>query len=665
MVKTWIKNWLGFGSRSLSANWLWDIMGAQQSSAGVQVTPEGSLQISAVYSCVRLLSETLAQLPIQCYRRRPNGTKEWLPDYPLQITLTREPNEWQTGFEFFEMMMGHLCLRGNCYARIVPGARGAVTQLIPLRPDRMKYERLVNGRLRFQYTTLDGNAEYYLQDELLRVSGLSIDGVTGLNPVTLQRDPIGTAKATETYGAAFFKNLARPGGLLRTDGVMTADAAKENREQWESVHRGADNQFRTAVLTNGLQWQEVGMHNNDAQFLESRKFNVTEICRIFRVPPHLVYDLDRATFSNIEEQNLEFAIYTMLQWVRRWEAAISRDLIVEPDIYVKFNMEGLLRGNSQARAALYQQALTSGWMSINEVRELEDMDPIENGDVHFMQGAMVPIDRLLEAPQPQQPTVEPVDVEDDEDDAQQIAAVMIAALERNQSLYTEAIQKAHETTQMTVSAVQESVLAGLKATQELAASQLAEAQKQVDLLRNDQLASVAELAKATANLESLSAAYEKAARDADESSELASRLSGTVMAAVGHTSRIIEDRVTRMVRIESNKVSDAAKNPKTFLDVTERFYEDHANKFRECLDVPMALAETLTGNRVEYRDAIDSFLSESRRQLGSIYDTATADVFHDAVSKTVNSWPERAASQLAILWTFNVEGGNEHAQGDE
>lgn len=640
-------------------------MGAQQSSAGVQVTPEGSLQISAVYSCVRLLSETLAQLPIQCYRRRPNGTKEWLPDYPLQITLTREPNEWQTGFEFFEMMMGHLCLRGNCYARIVPGARGAVTQLIPLRPDRMKYERLVNGRLRFQYTTLDGNAEYYLQDELLRVSGLSIDGVTGLNPVTLQRDPIGTAKATETYGAAFFKNLARPGGLLRTDGVMTADAAKENREQWESVHRGADNQFRTAVLTNGLQWQEVGMHNNDAQFLESRKFNVTEICRIFRVPPHLVYDLDRATFSNIEEQNLEFAIYTMLQWVRRWEAAISRDLIVEPDIYVKFNMEGLLRGNSQARAALYQQALTSGWMSINEVRELEDMDPIENGDVHFMQGAMVPIDRLLEAPQPQQPTVEPVDVEDDEDDAQQIAAVMIAALERNQSLYTEAIQKAHETTQMTVSAVQESVLAGLKATQELAASQLAEAQKQVDLLRNDQLASVAELAKATANLESLSAAYEKAARDADESSELASRLSGTVMAAVGHTSRIIEDRVTRMVRIESNKVSDAAKNPKTFLDVTERFYEDHANKFRECLDVPMALAETLTGNRVEYRDAIDSFLSESRRQLGSIYDTATADVFHDAVSKTVNSWPERAASQLAILWTFNVEGGNEHAQGDE
>ena len=664
MVKAWLRKWLLGGNERLGSypsNWLYDMISAGgTSSAGVTVTPESSMQLTAVYSCVRLLAETVAQLPMQTYRRRRDGSKEWLPDYPLQVTLAREPNDWQTSFEFREMMQGHLVTRGNAYARIIAGDRGAVTQLIPLHPGRMRPERMANGRLRFEYTTPDGRKETYLQDELFRLCGLSSDGISGLNPIELERDAIGGLKATETYGNKFFANSAKPGGFLTTDGPMKEEAAKQNRKMWEDVHRGADNAFRTAVLTDGLKWQAVGIDNEAAQFLESKKFGVVEICRIFRVPPHLVYDLERATFSNIEEQSLEFAIYTMLPWLRRWEEAISRDLIVEPDVYVKFNMEGLLRGSAQARAALYQQALTSGWMSINEVRELEDMDPIADGDAHFIQGAMIPLEVALNPPTTTEPARPAPD--DTEDEQEQMATVMIAALERNQAVYTDAIQKAHETTQLTVSAVQESVLAGLKSNQELAAMQLKDATERIEALQQERLTAAAAIAKAELNGEQLAGQNAELQNIVSELSLKTDRQGEAIQSAKAIAADLIAERVHRMVRIEVKQAAELAKNSKVFLDAADKFYQEHAAKFIEALEIPMALASTLGIVQVEYEPMVRSYLDESRRQLESIYDTATPDIFQSVVLDTANDWPDRAKRDLGILWTFDTEHDGEHTE---
>lgn len=658
---------------SYQSNWLYDMLiGRGESSAGVHVTPELSMQLVTVYSCVRLLSETIAQLPMQVYRRKANGSKEWLPGYPLQITLAREPNDWQTSFEFREMMMGHLSLRGNAYARIVPGVRGAVTKLIPLHPARMRPERLTNGRLRFEYTNPDGTKERYLQDELFRLCGLSSDGITGLNPVEMERDAIGGAKAIETYGNKFFANSARPGGFLTTDAPLKEDAAKQNRRMWEDTHKGSDNAHRTAVLTNGLKWQDVGMHNNDAQFLESQKYSDVKICRIFRIPPHLVYDLERATFSNIEEQSLEFAIYTMLPWVRRWEEAISRDLIVEPDIFVKFNMEGLLRGNAAARSAFYQQALTSGWMSINEVRELEDMNPIPNGDEHLIQGAMVPIERLLNPPEPA-PLALPAP--DETDDKEDMATVMIAALERNQAIYTDAIAKAHESTQLTVTAVQES----MKAIQELAAMQLKEASEQHEALIGEHVAAVAERERLATSLEIASAERDSLQTDKNTlASELIAlsqeveaahnsedRLLETIGDATSKASSLLRERALYMAKVEATRIAEFGKNSKSFLDCIEKFYLEHERRFAEALELPAQIAESLTGNRVEFAAVVSAYLEESRRQLGSVYDTVTPEEFQDVILNAVAAWPQRAESDLSVLWTFQLEGGDEHAESNE
>lgn len=388
--------------------------------AGIRVTPESALRVTAVMACIRVLSETMASLPLFVFRQRSDGGKEKAKDHALYNLLhTRRgmPNRWQTAVEFREMMNAHLCLRGNAYAEILPGRRGGVGELIPLHPDRMEAEQLDNRRIRYTLRNPFGGDERRLtQDQVFHIRGISSDGITGLSPIQHASAAVGLATATEAHGSSLFKNGARPGVILEHPGKIDQDASRRLRTDWESLHRGPYKAHRTAVLEGGMKAHELGMTSEDAQFLETRKFQVLEICRIFRVPPHLVYDLERATFSNIENQSIDFVQYGLVPWLTRWEAAISRSLIADDEeFFAEHVLEGLLRGNTNDRFASYAVARQWGWMSINEIRERENLNPIEDGDDHLQPMNMVAVGEEEEQDETQAPPTQPPPEEPDEE----------------------------------------------------------------------------------------------------------------------------------------------------------------------------------------------------------------------------------------------------------
>lgn len=340
------------------------------------------MRSSAVYACVRILAETLAQVPLIIYRRRADGGRERAESHPLWDVLHNLPNPAQTSFNFREMLQGHLALRGNAYAFIVPGVRGFADSLVPIHPDRVSPERLPTGRLRYRVRGDDGVARPFAQDEVFHVAGLGFDGLRGQSPIEWVRESVGLALAAEAYGARFFGNDARPGGVLTHPGKLGPEGRANLKGSWEEAHRGVANAHRVAILEEGLKWEAIGMTSRDAQFLELRKFQVGDVARVFRVQPHKIGDLDKATFSNIEQQSIEFVQDTMMPWFVRWEQAINTQLILARQaFFAEFLVTGLLRGDQAARAAYYNSMVQMGAMTVNEVRRLENMNPMDGGDV--------------------------------------------------------------------------------------------------------------------------------------------------------------------------------------------------------------------------------------------------------------------------------------------
>lgn len=370
--------------------------------SGEPVSPETAMQLTAVYACVKILSEAIAELPLHLYRYTVNGGKERAISHPLYFIMHDEPNPEETSFTFREVMMAHLLLWGNSYSQIIRNGRGEVVALYPLMPSQMQVMRDEGDRLFYVYTRETGEADpgkagtFVLSaEEVLHIPGLGFDGMVGYSPLAMARNALGSALASDKYAAKFYANAATPSGVIEFPGVLKD--AKAFREKWEGSFSGAVNAGKTPVLEEGMKYHQISISPQDAQFLETRRFNIDEIARIFRIPPHMLADLEKSSYSNIEQQSLEFVKYTLAPWVARIEQAMRKRLLLpseKREYFFSFNLEGLLRGDYQSRMQGYATARQNGWMSANDIRELENMNRIpaeEGGDLYLINGNMLPL----------------------------------------------------------------------------------------------------------------------------------------------------------------------------------------------------------------------------------------------------------------------------------
>jgi len=372
-------------------------------SSGKAVNERTAMQTTAVYACVRILAEAIAGLPLHIYRHQSDGGKERAGDHPLYYLLHDEPNPEMTSFVFRETLMSHLLLWGNAYAQVVRNGRGQVVALYPLLPSKMEVSRGPRGQLLYTYyrdadesgVHPDSGYTVLQREEVLHLPGLGFDGLLGYSPIAMAKHAIGMALATEEYGAKFFANGANPGGVLEHPGVIKD--IQRVKDSWNSAYQGSMNSHRVAVLEEGMKFQPIGIPPEQAQFLETRKFQINEIARVFRVPPHMVGDLEKSSFSNIEQQSLEFVKYTLNPWVVRWEQALKQSLLLPSEkqaLFIKFNLDGLLRGDYQSRMQGYAIGRQNGWLSTNDIRELEDLNRVptaEGGDLYLVNGNMLPL----------------------------------------------------------------------------------------------------------------------------------------------------------------------------------------------------------------------------------------------------------------------------------
>lgn len=359
----------------------WATVLGSESATGMRITPDASLRCAAVLSCVRVLSETIAGLPFITYRRTEAG-RERDSSIPVFRLLATKPNRYQTAFEFREMLMAHCLLRGNGYAQKVFDGRGDLVELVPLNPTRVEPKLTGTGEVVYLVKTLDFRTVELPGDQIFHLKGLATDGIIGISPITYARESVGLALATEEFGARLFRNDAKPGGILEHPGKLSDEAHHRLKNSWQSAHSGLQNAHKVAILEEGMKWTRIGVSSSDSQFIESRKFQIEEIARIFRVPPHLIGHLDHATFSNIEHQALDFVQHTILPWLRRWEQAIGARLFTEEETrthYCEFLVDGLLRGDIQSRYSAYAVGRQWGWLSADDVRRLENMEPLPAG----------------------------------------------------------------------------------------------------------------------------------------------------------------------------------------------------------------------------------------------------------------------------------------------
>ena len=371
-----------------------------RTTSGKPVNERTAMQTTAVYACVRILAEAVASLPLHVYEYQDDGGKKLVHDHPLYYLLHDEPNPEMTSFVFRETLMSHLLIWGNAYAQIIRDGAGRVLGLYPLLPDKMDVQRDDKGNIYYVYSRNSdenpmfkeyGNIRLKAED-VLHIPGLGFDGLIGYSPIAMAKNAVGMTLACEEYGASFFANGANPGGVLEHPGVLK-DPSKV-RESWNSVYRGVNNAHKIAVLEEGMKYQQIGIPPEEAQFLETRKFQINEIARLYRIPPHMVGDLDKSSFSNIEQQSLEFVKYTLDPWVIRWEQSLQRSLLLPGEkgkYFIKLNVDGLLRGDYQSRMNGYAVGRQNGWFSANDIREMENMNPIpdeEGGNMYLINGAM-------------------------------------------------------------------------------------------------------------------------------------------------------------------------------------------------------------------------------------------------------------------------------------
>ncbi|KQN56731.1 phage portal protein [Erwinia sp. Leaf53] len=391
-VKSALLNWLGVPISLTTGEFWQEWMGT--SSSGKVVSADKAIRLSAVWACVRLLSESVSTLPLKVYVRQADGSRKLAADHPAYVTLCRRPNQEMTPSRFMLMVVASICLRGNAFVeKKMIGSK--LVALIPLLPQNMVVKRLDSGVLEYRYT--DNSVQRVIPvKNIMHIRGFGLDGLCGMMPMMAGRDVIGSAMAVEESAAKIFENGLQSSGFLSAEMALD-DAQRERLRKYMQAFIGSRNSGKIMVLEGGLKYQNVTMNPEAAQMLESRAFSIEEICRWFRVPPFMVGHADKQSSwaSSVEGMNLQFLTNTLRPLLVNIEQEISRCLLDgDEDYFAEFSVEGLLRADSAGRSAYYTTALQNGWMSRNDVRRLENMPPIEGGDLYTVQLNLTPLEDL-------------------------------------------------------------------------------------------------------------------------------------------------------------------------------------------------------------------------------------------------------------------------------
>ena len=371
-----------------------------KSVSGENVDEKSAMQIATVYACVRLLADSVAQLPLHLYKWESDDRSVKAREHPLYKILYRQANPEMTSFSFMEMLMVQLLLWGNAYAQIVRDGKNSVLGLYPLLPENVEIDRDEHGKLYYIYHAYTNDVPgetnkdiYFRREEILHIPGLGFNGLVGFSPIAMMKNPLGSTISVEKYGSSFFRNNGQPIGVLQHP--TSLKDPERLRQDWKRIYGGSDNAHNVAILEEGITYKPISLPPEDSQFLSTREFDVETICSIFRVPPHMVQFLKRSTFNNIEHQSIDFVVHTLDPWLIRIEEAIVKDVLLEDEqdiYYPKFNVDGLLRGAVEDRMRAYSIAIASGIITSNEARQKENLPPFppeEGADHPIVNGSYV------------------------------------------------------------------------------------------------------------------------------------------------------------------------------------------------------------------------------------------------------------------------------------
>ena len=364
---------------------------AGKSSSGKSINVNTGLTFTAVYAAIRVLAESIAGLPLKVHQM--DGTSSTpARSHPLYGLLHDTPSGEQSSYAWRETIMGHVLTYGNGYSEIIRNGAGLPVAIFPIRPDRVSIAR-IDEKIVYVYTGHDSEPRPILADDIIHIAGLGFDGLQGYSPIRLFREAIGMGLAAEEFGASFFGNAARPSGVLSHPGVLTPEAASRLRDSWGTMHKGSNKAGKVAILEEGMQWSHLSIPPEDAQFLQSRAFQVREIARIYRVPPHLLADLEGgASFASIEQMSIDFVQYSLRPWLIKWEQELMRKLLSDRTRFrIEHSADALLRGDTTTRYSAYKTGREGGWLSINDIRELEGMGSIAGGDAYLQPLNMVAV----------------------------------------------------------------------------------------------------------------------------------------------------------------------------------------------------------------------------------------------------------------------------------
>ena len=406
-----------------------------KTAAGQLVTYDSALASTAVYAAIRRISGSIAMLPCITYKDEGDAGKSRADSLNVYRLLRRKPNDWMTAPEFFEMMAGHVLLRGNAYAVAVKNGRGQTQALIPLHPERVTPRMVLDDNnkpaLIYEWNSARQGKIVYRQDEIVHFKGLSSDGITGTSPVSHAREAVGLTLALEQHESQLFSNFAKPGGILTHPGKLDDKARERLKEAWQRAYAGTGNSHKTAVLEEGMKWEQVGMDNQDAEFIAARRFQLEDIARIFEIPPHMIGDLSHATFSNIEHQNLNYVTFTLMPWLRKFEEALTSALLPE-GYFVEFLVTALLRGDVKSRQEALAIQRQNGIINADEWRRIENMNPLPDGQG---EAYLLPLNMVdardaqdMSEPKAQPTTGQPDDEEDDEDEDEEMRGKLLVCI---------------------------------------------------------------------------------------------------------------------------------------------------------------------------------------------------------------------------------------------